>query len=80
MLERRGIAIGSVAGHNFGDAAEWKLGAAGHLTISETLAVSIIWGAVLIMSSAVNGVFLIGHWKRGAKAPSEPSSGTGRRK
>jgi uncharacterized membrane protein YbhN (UPF0104 family) len=56
------------------------LGAAGHLTISETLAVSIIWGAVLIMSSAANGVFLIGNWQRGAKALSEPSSGAGRPK
>lgn len=53
------------------------LGAAGHLTMSETLAVSIIWGAVLIVSNAVNGIFLIGDWRRGAKASSATSHNAG---
>ena len=40
------------------------LGAAGNLTVSQTLAVSVAFGAVLIMTSAVNGVFLIGDWRK----------------
>jgi hypothetical protein len=51
------------------------LGAAGHLSINETLAISIIWGVVLIASSAFNGVFLIGDWRTGAKASTRPDQG-----
>jgi uncharacterized membrane protein YbhN (UPF0104 family) len=44
------------------------LGAAGGLPMSEILAVSIAWGVVLLLTSAVNGVFLIGEWGAGVKA------------
>jgi uncharacterized membrane protein YbhN (UPF0104 family) len=40
------------------------LGAAGNLTVSQTLAVSVAFGAVLIMTSAINGVFLVGDWRK----------------
>lgn len=40
------------------------IGAAGHLTLSQTLAVSVAFGAVLIMTSVVNGLFLIGDWRK----------------
>ena len=40
------------------------LGAASNLTVSQTLAVSAAFGAVLIMTSAVNGIFLIGDWRK----------------
>jgi len=33
------------------------------MSTSETLAVSIAWGVVLIITSAVNGVFLLGDWQ-----------------
>ena len=39
------------------------LGAASNLTVNETLAVSIAWGVVLIMTGAVNGIFLLGDWR-----------------
>jgi uncharacterized membrane protein YbhN (UPF0104 family) len=39
------------------------LGAAGGLTLNETLAVSIAWGVVLIMTAIVSGLFLIGDWR-----------------
>jgi uncharacterized membrane protein YbhN (UPF0104 family) len=45
------------------------LGAASSLTMNETLAVSIAWGVVLIVTGAVNGIFLIGDWH--AAPPSE---------
>jgi hypothetical protein len=38
------------------------LGAAGSLTMNETLAISIAWGVVLVTTAVVNGVFLIGDW------------------
>ena len=38
------------------------LGAAGSLTMNETLAISIAWGVVLITTGVVNGLFLIGDW------------------
>jgi len=44
------------------------LGTMGSLTVSETLAVSIAWGAVLIVSSALNGAFLIGNWRMDARS------------
>src|SRR5262249_55070602 len=53
------------------------LGAAGHLGINETLAISIMWGIVLIASSAVNGVFLIGEWRTGARGSSASKRSTG---
>ena len=40
------------------------LGAAGSLTMNETLAISIAWGVVLITTSLVNGPFLIGDWHK----------------
>jgi hypothetical protein len=45
------------------------LGAASSLTMNETLAVSIAWGVVLIVTGAVNGIFLIGDWH-----PASPES------
>lgn len=39
------------------------LGAASSLTVSETLAVSIAWGVVLIVTGAINGIFLLGDWQ-----------------
>ena len=39
------------------------LGVAGGLSLNETLAVSIAWGVVLIVTSAVNGLFLLGDWR-----------------
>jgi hypothetical protein len=39
------------------------LGTTGNLTASETLAVSIAWGVVLVITGAVNGVFLLGDWQ-----------------
>jgi hypothetical protein len=39
------------------------IGAAGHLSLNETLAVSMAWGVVLIATGAVNGLFLIGDWQ-----------------
>jgi uncharacterized membrane protein YbhN (UPF0104 family) len=53
------------------------LGAAGHLGINETLAISIMWGIVLIASSAVNGIFLIGEWRTGARGSSVSKRSTG---
>ena len=47
------------------------LGAAGGLTMNETLAISIAWGVVLIMTAVVNGVFLIGDWHAGAPSPAD---------
>lgn len=38
------------------------LGAAGNLTMNETLAISIAWGVVLVITGVVNGLFLIGDW------------------
>lgn len=43
------------------------LGAAGNLTESQAVAVSVAFGAVLVMTSAVNGVFLIGDWRKGGQ-------------
>jgi uncharacterized membrane protein YbhN (UPF0104 family) len=42
------------------------LGAAGGLTMNETLAVSLAWGVVLIITGVANGVFLIGEWHAAA--------------
>jgi len=39
------------------------LGAAGSLSASEALAVSIAWGVVLVITGVVNGVFLLGDWQ-----------------
>jgi hypothetical protein len=39
------------------------LGGAGALTASETLAISVAWGIVLILSGTVNGLFLLGDWR-----------------
>ena len=50
------------------------LGATGSLTASETLAVSIAWGVVLIITGAVNGVFLLGDWQI-ARADTPADSG-----
>jgi uncharacterized membrane protein YbhN (UPF0104 family) len=48
------------------------LGAASNLSVSEILAVSVAFGAVLVMTSAVNGIFLIGNWRKtGRTAPQE---------
>jgi len=52
------------------------LGAAGSLTVNETLAISIAWGVVLVTTAVVNGVFLIGDWHA---APSPTGSQTERR-
>jgi uncharacterized membrane protein YbhN (UPF0104 family) len=38
------------------------LGTAGGLTMNETLAVSLAWGVVLIITGVANGAFLIGEW------------------
>ncbi len=45
------------------------LGATGSLTPSETLAVSIAWGVVLIITGAVNGAFLLGDWQIARPSP-----------
>ena len=45
------------------------IGAYGNLSLDETLAISIAWGVVLILSSVVNGVFLLGHWRAGGEQP-----------
>jgi hypothetical protein len=45
------------------------VGAASNLSVSQTLAVSAAFGAVLVMTSAVNGVFLIGNWRDARRAP-----------
>lgn len=39
------------------------LGAAGNFTISQLLAVSIAWGVVVVVTAAVNGIFLLGSWR-----------------
>src|SRR4051794_38878486 len=44
------------------------VGAASNLTVSQILAVSVAFGAVLIMTSAVNGIFLIGNWRQSGRA------------
>jgi uncharacterized membrane protein YbhN (UPF0104 family) len=54
------------------------LGAASNLTVSQTLAVSVAFGAVLIMTSAVNGIFLIGDWRKGAQNRPEQGRGEAR--
>lgn len=46
------------------------LGASSNLSASETLAVSIAWGVVLIITGAVNGVFLLGDWQIARRSPS----------
>jgi hypothetical protein len=51
------------------------LGAASNLTINETLAVSIAWGVVLIMTGAVNGIFLLGDWQMSSQSPPEDDDG-----
>jgi uncharacterized membrane protein YbhN (UPF0104 family) len=48
------------------------LGAAGGLTMNETLAISIAWGVVLITTAVVNGVFLIGDWHAAPSATDGP--------
>jgi uncharacterized membrane protein YbhN (UPF0104 family) len=45
------------------------LGSASDLTVNDTLAVSIAWGMVLIMTGAINGLFLLGNWRTGPQAP-----------
>ena len=49
-------------------------GAAGNLSVNEALAVSIAWGAILIVSAAVNGVFLLGHWQIARSDPPADSN------
>jgi uncharacterized membrane protein YbhN (UPF0104 family) len=44
------------------------LGATGNLSADETLAVSIAWGVVLIMTGAANGIFLLGGWQMNRRA------------
>lgn len=44
------------------------LGAASSLTMNETLAISIAWGVMLIMTGVVNGIFLVGDWQVGRGA------------
>jgi len=44
------------------------VGAASNLTVSQTLAVSVAFGAVLIMTSVVNGIFLVGNWGKTGRA------------
>jgi len=53
------------------------VGAAGNLTLSQTLAVSVAFGAVLIMTSAINGMFLIGDWRKSGRNPSDPTQRSG---
>jgi uncharacterized membrane protein YbhN (UPF0104 family) len=55
------------------------LGAASNLTINETLAVSIAWGVVLIMTGAVNGIFLLGDWQASGQSPPENGDGADER-
>jgi uncharacterized membrane protein YbhN (UPF0104 family) len=43
------------------------LGTAGNLTLGQTLAVSVAFGAVLVTTSAVNGMFLIGDWRKAGR-------------
>ena len=50
------------------------LGAAGSLTMNETLAISIAWGVVLITTALVNGVFLVGSWHARPSPPAAESS------
>lgn len=54
------------------------LGAASNLTVSQTLAVSVAFGVVLIMTSAVNGIFLIGDWRKTGQNLADPARGAGR--
>lgn len=51
------------------------LGTATNLTLNETLAVSIAWGVVLIMTGAVNGIFLLGDWQMSSQSPPEDNGG-----
>jgi uncharacterized membrane protein YbhN (UPF0104 family) len=58
------------------------IGATGHLSLNETLAVSMAWGVVLIATGAVNGLFLIGDWQTtgqsqpGDREPGAPAPST----
>jgi uncharacterized membrane protein YbhN (UPF0104 family) len=49
------------------------LGAASSLTMNETVAISIAWGVVLIMTGVVNGIFLLGDWQVGGTEPVDDS-------
>lgn len=57
------------------------LGVGSGLSLDQTLAVSIAWGVVTIVTSAINGVFLLGDWRAVRQAPVEgthaPELGTG---
>jgi uncharacterized membrane protein YbhN (UPF0104 family) len=53
------------------------IGAASHLTLSQTLAVSVAFGAILIMTSAINGLFLIGDWRKIGQNRSEQARRAG---
>jgi uncharacterized membrane protein YbhN (UPF0104 family) len=50
------------------------LGAASSLTMNETLAISIAWGVVLIITGAANGAFLIGDWRPASPDGDESSA------
>lgn len=54
------------------------LGVASNLSVSETLAVSVAFGAVLVMTSAVNGIFLLGDWQARGKRSAIDSTSAGR--
>ena len=54
------------------------LGVVGSLTMNETLAISIAWGVVLLITSIANGAFVIGDWHASA-VPSAGDSGIDRR-
>jgi len=56
------------------------LGAASGLSINETLAISIAWGAVLIIIGVLNGIALVGDWRMAGRAPSASASGVDRPK
>jgi len=53
------------------------LGVASNLTANETLAVSIAWGVILIMTGAINGIFLLGDWRIAGRPPSAQDRAAG---
>jgi uncharacterized membrane protein YbhN (UPF0104 family) len=48
-------------GREFAVAA--ALGSAGGLSLNEALAISALWGMTMILSGAINGVFLLAEWR-----------------
>jgi len=55
------------------------LGAASGFTIEQSLAVSIAWGVVLVLTGAVNGVFLLGDWQMRGQPVSARDPGASKR-